>query len=117
MKKGRYNRDGKVGLDIEDENRAILRAANSRRPDLSANKLTSLSRTKDFAKYFSRKSRQLADLQKSHDEKLNRLRAVNKSLNSVDVRSIHSIASESQWSTTNRDDYKPLPISDVQLRL
>ena len=24
VKKGRYSRDGKVGLDIEDENRAIL---------------------------------------------------------------------------------------------
>ena len=57
MKRGRYNRDGKVGLDIEDENRAILRAANSKRPDLSANKLTSLSRTKDFSKYFRKKSR------------------------------------------------------------
>ena len=48
---------------------------------------------------------------------MGRLRMVNKSLNSVDVRSINSITSESQWSTTNRDCYKPLEISDVQLRL
>lgn len=62
MKKERYSRTGKVGLDIDDDNKAILKAAKAKRTELSANQLTRLSRTKDFATYFSRKSRQLADL-------------------------------------------------------